>query len=57
MSAEDRRDLAKLIASQCAAVQADILNRALTDRELTDTANNDVRRILTHLVTAIDERA
>jgi hypothetical protein len=56
MTSEDRRELAKLIASQCAGIQADILNRALTGRDFTDTAINDVKRILTHLVSAIDER-
>ena len=56
MTSEERRDLAKLIASQCAGIQADILNRALSGREFTDAAINDVRRILSHLVASIDGR-
>jgi len=56
MTSEDRRDLAKLIASQCAGIQGDILNRSLSGRDFTDTAINDVRRILMHLVASIDGR-
>jgi len=57
MTNEDRGDLAKLIASQCAALQADILSRALSGRDFSDVAIKDARRILAHLVSAIDERA
>jgi hypothetical protein len=57
MTNEDRGDLAKLIANQCAALQADILSRALSGRDFSDVAIKDARRILAHLVSAIDERA
>ena len=56
MTEEDRRDLAKLIASQCNAIQQDILNRALSGRSFSDVAMNDAKRILSHLVQAIEER-
>lgn len=55
MTDEDRNELAKLVASQCAAVQQDILTRALGGRMFTDTAIRDTRRILAHLIQAIDE--
>lgn len=56
MTDEDRKELAKLIASQCAAIQQDILTRALSGRHFTDASINDTRRILSHLVRSIDER-
>ena len=56
MTEESRRDLARLIASQCNAIQQDILNRALSGRTFTDAAMNDTKRILAHLVRSIEER-
>lgn len=57
MTLDDRSELAKLVANQCAAIQQDILNRALSGRAFTDTAMKDARRVLSHLIQAIDERA
>lgn len=55
MTPADRLELARLIANQCAAIQQDILNRALSGRALTDTAMRDTKRILAHLIHVIDE--
>ena len=56
MTEESRLDLALLMASQCNVIQQDVLNRALSGRSFTDTAINDTKRILAHLIKSIEER-
>jgi hypothetical protein len=53
---DDRKDLIVMLASQCASVQQSLFLAVVGRGGVSDGTLKDVRRILDHLVRAIDER-